>query len=90
MQGFMLLAGLEAVLIVGLTMKLRELRRLQKELHQTVFDLALACSLASKGRYEEAHAAARRWHDRMRAFKRGERYRPPSTPPQPGMRMRLH
>ena len=85
-----LLAGLEALLVVGLLAKLREMRRLEKEIHRTVFDLALACTLASNGRYTEAHAAARRWHDRMRALKRGKVYRPSAPPPQHDLRTKLH
>ena len=82
-----LFAGLEALLVIGLVAKLKEMRRLEREIHKTAFDMALACSLAAKGRYTEAHAAARRWHVRMRAHKRRET---PPSPPQSECRMFLH
>jgi hypothetical protein len=78
MHEFALLAGLEVALFVGLVRKLREMRRLEKEIHLTAFDMALACGLAGRGRYEAAEAASRRWADRMRAHKR--RQTPPSPP----------
>jgi hypothetical protein len=78
MSEFALLAGLEVALFVGLVRKLREMRRLEKEIHLTAFDCAHACSLAAMGRYAEAHAAARRWADRMRMHKK--RQTPPSRP----------
>jgi hypothetical protein len=65
-----LLAGIEAVLIVSLTMKLHAMRRLEREIQQTTLILAHACSLAAAARYEEAHAVAQRWYLRMRAHRR--------------------
>ena len=73
---------LEVVLCFVVSRKLRALRRLEKELRRTMFDLELAFTFAHQGRYQEAHAAARQWHDRLRAMRRGEPYRPPEPPPR--------
>lgn len=87
MRALALLAGFEALLVIGLVAKLKEMRRLEREIHKTAFDMALACSLAAMGRYSDAHAAARRWHARMRAHKRRET---PASPPLREFRMGLH
>ena len=76
-----LLAGLELLLIIMTVRKLREMRRLETEVHKSLWDLAIALAWARQGRYGEAHAQARSFIDRMRAFKRGEPYRPPPPPP---------
>jgi hypothetical protein len=87
MHELSLLAGLEALLVVGLTIKLKEMRRLEKEIHLTAFDCALACGLAAAGRYSDAHAAASRWRARMKAHKRRQ---PPPSPPRREIRVGLH
>lgn len=76
------LAGLEALLLVVGIVHLRKNRQLLQEIRRCQFDLALALSLARQSRFEEAHAAARRWAVRLRALRNGRppprTYRPPS------------
>jgi hypothetical protein len=82
------LGGVEVLLLFLTLRKIEELHRLEKEIHDSTFDLALALALARDGRYEEAKTAAERWRDRCRPFRQGERRhqrpRPQTAPPPPG------
>ena len=77
------IGGVEVVLFFVILAKIRENRNLLKEIRSCNLDLALAMTLATQARFHEAHAAARRWADRVRALRRGEAYRPPQTAPDP-------
>jgi hypothetical protein len=70
----------EVALCIVVSVKLRALQRLERELRLSMLDLEIAFTFAGQGRYHEAHAAARRWHDRLRAMQRGQPYYPPDPP----------
>jgi len=80
MEWLVAFSALEVVLCIVVTRKLRALQRLERELRLSMINLELAFAFAGQGRYHEAHAAARRWHDRLRAMQRGQPYNPPDPP----------
>ena len=77
---FFLFVGIEVVLLVVVHLKIKQNERLLREIRQCHYDLAAALWLASQERFHEAHAAARRWNDRLRALREG---RPAPEPPRP-------
>jgi hypothetical protein len=84
------IGGVEAVVLVLILAKIKQNARLVRQLQQLYFELAMALSLASQGRFNEAEEAARTWRERMRALERGETYHPPRprTAPDPPFRKR--
>ena len=71
MRALLLLSGLEVLLLVVIHIKIRQNERLFGEIRMCHYDLAAALWLASQERFHEAHAAARRWNDRLRALREG-------------------
>jgi hypothetical protein len=93
MHMLMLLAGVEALLIVLMVRKIRYNEQLLAEIKRCQFDLAMAMKCASRGRYDEAYNAAMGWARRMRFLrnmKRGEAYRPEPFDDPRGQGHRLH
>jgi hypothetical protein len=79
MHMIVLLAGVEACLLVLMVRKIRYNEQLLAEIKRCQFDLAMAMKSASRGRYDEAYNAAMGWARRvrfLRTMKRGEAYRP--------------
>ena len=76
---FFLFVGVEVVLLVVVHIKIKQNERLLQEIRRCHYDLAAALWLASQERFHEAHAAARRWSDSLRALREG---RPPPEPPR--------
>lgn len=88
MEWLVAFSALEVVLCFVVTRKLRALQCLQREFRLSMLDLEVAFTFAHQGRYGEAHASARRWHDRLRAMQRRQPYRPP--PPAHREEIRIH
>ena len=78
---FFLFVGVEVVLLVVVHCKIKQNERLLQEIRMCHYDLASALWLASQERFHEAHAAARRWNDRLRALREGRAPPEPSPPP---------
>ena len=73
MSALFLLAGVEVLLLVLIKVHIWQNERLIREIRRCNDDLAAALWFASQERFHEAHGAARRWHDRLRALSEGAR-----------------
>jgi hypothetical protein len=80
MEWLLAFSALEMILCIVVTRKLRALHRLQREFRLSMLDLEVAFTFAHQGNFGAAHAAARRWHDRLRAMQRRQPYHPPDPP----------
>ena len=74
---FFLFVGVEVLLLIIVRRQIKQNEWLLQEIRRCHYDLAAALWLASQERFHEAHAAARRWSDRLRALRDG---RPPPEP----------
>jgi hypothetical protein len=79
----LLILAIEALVFWSAVSKLNQARQLEREVHATACDLALALLLASEGQYREGMTMARRFRTRMDSLKRRTVYRPPTPPPHP-------
>jgi hypothetical protein len=70
LEAFVLVAGIEAAVFLATGAVAIYNRRLVKEMHQVNVDLGVALGLAAQGRYTEAHAASRRFVNRMEGWKK--------------------
>ena len=83
MSALFLLAGVEVLLLVLIKVHIWQNERLIREIRRCNDDLAAALwFFASQERFREAHGAARRWHDRLRALREGRAVPEPAHGPQ--------